>query len=200
MTSIFQPYLPGLTAIGQRGWGKVLRQVEFDSVALDAIPDLGAMDLLKIDIQGGETLVFQGAETVLAAAVVVIVELRYLRLYEEEPMLGGVDCELRRQGFYLHKFMFNKSKALPNSQSARLNRKKVADQLVDGDGVYVRNIAEPERLSDEQLKHLAILASSVFSSHSLVLSCLDRLVERGVAAADLPARYVDTLPDNLRRN
>ena len=93
----------------------------------------------------------------------------------------------------------NKSKALPNSQSARLNRKKVADQLVDGAGVYVRNIAEPERLSDDQLKHLAILAASVFSSHSLALSSLDRLVERGVVAADLPARYVDTLPDTLRR-
>ena len=62
----------------------------------------------------------------------------------------------------------------------------------------IRNIAEPEKLSDQQFIHLAILAASVFHSHSLVLFCLDELVRRGVAQPDLPGRYVDLLPENLR--
>lgn len=198
MTSIFDPYKPGLRAIGQKGWAKVVETVAFQTVALDNIPDLAPFDLLKIDIQGGETLVFEGAETVLKSAVAVIVELRYLRLYLGEPMLGGVDNELRRQGFYLHKFMFNKSKGLPNSQSDRLRRLKVSDQLVDGDGVYLRNIAEPGLMTNAQLMHLAILAASVFESHTVVLYCLDELIRRNAAPADLPARYVDLLPMALR--
>ena len=98
MTSIFEPYVEGLALLGQPGLAKVRKRIVFDTVALDAISDLPEFDLLKIDIQGGETLVFQGGERVMAACMVVIVELRYLRLYLGEPMMGGVDNELRRKG------------------------------------------------------------------------------------------------------
>lgn len=198
MTSIFEPYVNGLALLGISGLAKVRSRVVFDTVALDSVSDLPDFDLLKIDIQGGESLVFQGAERVMTDCMVVIVELRYLQLYLGEPMMGGVDSELRRQGFGLHRFMFNKAMALPNSQAGRLKGKQMADQLIDGDGVYIRNIAEPEKISDQQFIHLAILAASVFFSHSLVLFCLDELVRRGAALADLPARYVDLLPEKLR--
>jgi hypothetical protein len=46
--------------------------------------------------------------------------------------------------------------------------------------------------------HLAVLAATVFSSHSATLYALDELVQRGVVPADLPARYVDALPDTLK--
>ena len=51
---------------------------------------------------------------VLSEAVAVIIELRYLQLYEGEPMMGGVDEVLREQGFMLHKFLFNKSRQMTN--------------------------------------------------------------------------------------
>jgi len=187
-----------LRAIGHPGWAKVTGKIGLDTVALDQAIDLLPFDLMKIDIQGGENLVFAGAERVLGTAVAVIVELRYLRMYEGEPMLGGVDSELRRQGFYLHKFMFNKSKMLVHSQADRVKTKRMQDQLLDGDGIYLRNIAEPDKLSNDQLKHLALLAAAVFDSHSLALYCVDALAARGAVAADLASRYVDTLPAELR--
>ena len=196
--SVFEPYLPGTRLIPLRGWHKIVDKIGFDTVRLDDAAEVGQFDLLKIDIQGGECDVFRGARKALAAATVVIVELRYFRLYEQEPMMGGVDCELRAQGFELHKFRFNKSRALVNSQTHRLRHAKVRDQLIDGDAVYVRDITRPERLSDAQLTHLAILASAVFDSHSLVLFCLDELVRRGTADSSLPARYVDALPAEFR--
>ena len=199
MTSIFDPYLPGLRSVGMRSLGKVKDKVALDTVALDATTDLPAFDMMKIDIQGGEALVFQGAERVMATCVAVIVELRYMRLYLGEPMVGGIDTELRRQGFYLHKFMFNMSKMLRNSQADRLDKSQLADQLIDGDGIYLRNIAEPEKLSDDQLKHLAILGGTVFDSHSLVLYCLDALVDRKAVSKHLPAAYVDLLPAHCRQ-
>lgn len=197
-TSVFEPHLPGMKFLGGATWGQITERIGMDTVALDQAEGVGEFDLLKIDIQGGEVEVFKGAEQALKQAMVVIVELRYFRLYEGEPMLGGVDDELRRQGFYLHKFLFNKSTRLPNSQSHRLHRRRTRDQLIDGDAVYLRDMGQLATYSDAQVMHLCVTASAVFGSHTLVLHCLDDLVRRGVVAADMPARYVDAMPAELR--
>jgi len=200
MTSIFPPYLAGLKSVAWARMGLVRGATRLQTVALDEVAGLPPFDLMKIDIQGAEKLAFQGARRMLSQAVAVIVELRYQRLYAGEPMLGDTDMELTGQGFCLHRFLFNKSRMLLHSQAARVRRRNMADQLIDGDAVYLRNIAEPEALGDDQLRHLAILACSVFQSHSLVLYCLDELVRRKQAARDLPKRYVDALPAQLRRD
>lgn len=199
MTSIFPPDAASMAVIGKPRWSKVISEVDMLTVALDDLPDLPPFDALKIDIQGGETLVFNSAKRVLATAVCVIVELRYLRLYHGEPMLHGVDAALREQGFELHKFLSNKSSPLANSQLARLNRRRVADQLIDGDGVYIRDLSRLAAYTVSQLNHLALLAASVINSHSLALFALDELVRRGAASPDLPGAYVDALPQMLRR-
>ena len=196
-TSLFPPYLPTHGCISRPRWSQ-LRHVEpIDTVALDAIPDLGPCDLLKIDIQGGEQMVFDHATRSMAQTMAVIVEVRYLQLYAGEPMLGGVDVSLRRQGFTLHKILFNKALSFPHSQAARLNRRRVMDQLLDGDAVYIRDPGMIAEWTDGQVMHLALLAATVFESHSLVLWALDEAVRRDCCPADLPAAYVDHLPESL---
>jgi FkbM family methyltransferase len=198
LTSIFPPHLPGLAALGRPRWARVRERIAMQTLALDAIPDLAPCDLLKIDIQGGEKLVFDNATRVLSEAVAVIVELRYMQLYEGEPMAGGVDETLRQQGFMLHKFMFNKSQPMPHSQAARLNRRRTADQLIDGDAVYLRHPGRIGEFTDAQVMHLALLAASVFDSHSAALYAVDELVRRGLVPKDLPERYADALPGALQ--
>lgn len=198
LTSVYDPYIPGMEYLGKPGWGQITDHIGVDTLALDQTDAVGEFDLMKIDIQGGDVDVFKGGEQALKQAMVVIVELRYFRLYEEEPMLGGVDDELRRQGFYPHKFLFNKSIGLPNSQSDRLHRRRTRDQLIDGDAVYLRDMGKLATYSEMQVKHLCVTASAVFGSHSLVLHCLDSLVRRDVVPTDLPARYVDAMPAELR--
>lgn len=198
MGSVYDPYLPGTKLIPFRNWHQIVDRVPVRTVALDTSPDIKPFDLLKIDIQGGEVDVFRGGRTILSGAVAVIVELRYFRLYEGEPMLGGVDIELRDQGFELHKFRFNKARGLRNSQSHRLKRRRTADQLIDGDAIYVRDISRPEHMTDDQLARLAILSNAVFDSHTLCLVCLDELVRRGRIEPAIPAQYVDSLPPDLR--
>lgn len=197
-TSFFTPHRPAVRLMGHSRWARIRESVTLDTVALDAIPDLAPFDLLKIDIQGGEPLVFDNASRVLQEAVAVIVELRFMQLYDGEPMMGGVDECLRRHGFQIHKFLFNKRKALPHSQFSRLSRRKTPDQLIDGDAVYLRHPGKIEAYSDAQLMHLALLAASVFESHSVALYALDELVRRKLIPADMPARYVDALPEKMR--
>lgn len=197
MTSFLPAYDAGQKAIAMRPWSTLLEQIAFDTKRLDDA-GLGAFDLLKIDVQGAEVEVLAHAEKALAAASVIIVELGFFRLYEGEPMMGGVDATLRAMGFELHKFLFTKTRSLRNSQSGRLRHRFMRDQLIDGDAVYVRDVSKIEAFSDEQLAHLAILASGVFESHSLALFCLDHLAQRGVITPSLPSLYVDNLPKAMR--
>ena len=199
MTSVFPPNQAALRAISLARWGKLVGSEEMQTVAIDADDRVGPFDLMKIDIQGGEVDVFKGAEAALKAATAVIVELRYFPLYDGEPMMGGVDVELRRQGFSFHKFLHTNVRTFPNSQSARLRSLRMRDQAIDGDAVYLRNLDRLPECDDAQLKHLCITASAVFASHALVLHVLDLLVARGAADAGLPAAYVDALPASLRK-
>lgn len=200
LTSVYPPYEGAFTFLGRSRRNMALREtVPLQTKRLDDIEDFPEFDLLKIDIQGGEVAVFQGGEARLASATVVITEVRFYPIYEDEPMLGGLDIELRRQGFELHKFLFEKEKVIPNSQIDRLKRVHHRNQLIDGDAVYIRDLGKLETYSDEDLKHLAITAALVFESHDLALFCLDRLIERDAAPSSLPARYVDLLPKELTK-
>ncbi len=198
MTSFLHADEAGQKVVAMRPWSKLLEEIDFDTKTLDGSPELGAIDLLKIDIQGAECEVLDHSSQALREATIVIAELRYFRLYEGEPMMGGLDTALRGLGFELHKFLFAKTRSLRNSQSGRLKHRYFRDQLIDGDAVYLRDLTKVGSFSNDMLMHLAILASAVLESHSLVLFCLDHLVARGVAPADLPARYVDHLPAEMR--
>lgn len=193
-TSVYPAYKPSVGVLALRDWTDVVEQVKLRTVRLDDLAGLPPFDMLKIDIQGGEADVFRGAERVMAQAVAVIVELRYSRLYEDEPMLGGVDAELTRQGFALHKFIGTKSRPLRNSQSGRLRKRRISDQLLDGDAVYLRDPAGIAGWTTDQVARLAILSSQVFASHSVALYCLDELVRRKAVPDETAARYADALP------
>lgn len=200
LTSVFPANEAALGFLGRsEGNIRLVDTVEMDTVRIDDIEEIDAFELLKIDIQGGEVAVFEGAARKLQGAVAVIPEVRFYPLYEGEPMLGGVDQALRALGFQFHKFLFQKAKVLPSSQIGRLRRAHHRNQLIDGDAVYIRDLGRPEAVSDDDLKHLAILAASVFESHDLALHCLDHLVARGAVGAGLPEAYADALPEALRR-
>ena len=64
------------------------------------------------------------------------------------------------------------------------------NQLLEGDMVYVRDFIVPTNLSDEQLKHLALITHHVYSSFDLTLRCLLYLQQRGRLSASIPKNYI----------
>jgi FkbM family methyltransferase len=198
-SSVFEPNLAAMAFLGSPHWGEVSNRVDMTTVTLDQLPECADIDLLKIDIQGGELAVFRGGRATLAHATAVITELRYFPLYVDEPMFGDQDVELRKQGFELHKLTHVNARCLPSSKRDLLVRHEVKDQMIDGDAVYVRDLVNLPSMSDEKVKHLCILSCSVFKSHSLALLLIDELVRRDCADPNLPGRYVDTLPAKLVR-
>ncbi|SDH95118.1 FkbM family methyltransferase [Lutimaribacter saemankumensis] len=173
-------------------------EVDLTLDSLDSMPELPAIDCLKVDAQGAEVDVIDGARSKLSGAVAVVAEMRFYRLYDGEPALHDLDRSLRDQGFVLHRFLHQKSRMLGNSQAARLNRRAIGSQLIDGDAVYIRNPEDRSAVTDTQLAHLALLADGVFGSHDLVLWCLDELASRGVVPGKVAAKYVDKLPEGLK--
>ncbi len=198
MTSIFEPYGPASATLGRPRMFRVVERIPMQTVALDSVAEISRFDLLKIDIQGGEVAVFEGAAEKIKQAIAVIVELRHLQLYDGEPMASGVDMDLRKRGFVIHKFIFNKSLPISNSQQHRLKLIHAREQLIDGDAVYIRGLMELKTIDVEGLLHLSVVASGVFFSQTVVLACLDELARRKVIEQTLASRYVDALPLRLR--
>ena len=73
------------------------------------------------------------------------------------------------------------------------------NQVIDADAIYIRDPGGWESWSNEQLKHMAISAATIFESHDLALFCLDKLVVRKAIPADMPEAYVDCLPPELTK-
>jgi FkbM family methyltransferase len=166
---------------------------------LDDIDSIERMDLLKIDVQGAERMIFENGTARLSEAVAVITELRMFPLYEREPLMDEEIRALSSLGFRFHKYRFVKQQMIDNSQSARLRPRRIASQALDGDAVFIRDLRDPASVSDTHLQALATLADAVFESFDLTLHCLDILVERRNIAPDVPEAYVNLLPVDLRR-
>lgn len=198
-SSLFAPDGGQIKALGH--WEKALTVVSeapTTTLRLDDVEDMVAPDMLKMDTQGAELVILEGGLNTLAETVVIMPELRFFRLYEGEPMLGRVDQQLRDMGFMFHKLLPATSLRLMSSRIERLRPGPTRNQMIDADAIYIRDIARPDALTDQQIAHLALLADSVFGSFDLVLRCLDLLTERGEYSAELIDTYIDKLPDKFR--
>ncbi|MEX0285691.1 MAG: FkbM family methyltransferase [Paracoccaceae bacterium] len=189
---------PSARYLGRPLWAEpetgAIETVQMDLVALDDLDDLPAPDVLKIDIQGGELDVFRHGRKKLAECVAVVSEVRFYRIYEDEPLWAEVDLELRSQGFALNKIQFAKTTTVKNSRRRWLRHRGQGSQMVDGDAVYIRNPEGISEWSDEQVRQLAIAAGCVFQSHDVACMCLDELVRRDLAPSGVTRRYVNALP------
>lgn len=191
-TSLLEPNpaLPAFTGHFRHGMS-VRETVEMDTMPLDGI-DLPQPDLIKIDIQGSEVDVFRSGPGIVAGALAVITEVAALPLYQDQPLLDDQMRELRGAGFHLHKFLFLKSVKLRRPAIGGLKRGH-RSQLIDGDAVFVRGLMDLEGMDTEALKHIAILADTVFGSVDLAALVVDVLTERGALAAGSSKAYVDVV-------
>jgi len=160
---------------------------------LDDVTEIRHLDFLKVDVQGAELAVFRGGHGKLARAVAIQTEVSFVTLYENQPALGEVDVELRAQGFVPHTTAAVKLWPIA-PYVAGGNPRQALNQLLEADLVYVRDFSRPERLDDEQLKHLALIAHHCYQSYDLALRCVVHLEERGAVTKGSRERYLQSLP------
>ena len=155
---------------------------------LDDIPEIDAVDFLKIDIQGGELSVLRAGREKLSRAVAVQTEVGFHRLYRDQPTFADVDLELRAQGFVPHQFVTTRTWPMaPIVWADPLQR--AARQLVEADVLYVRDPVRLNVLDAEQVARLALVADIVYGSFGLALRCVLELIHRGVLDGSTEDEY-----------
>lgn len=155
---------------------------------LDDVQEIDRIDLLKIDIQGGELSALRAGRRQLSGAVAVQTEVGFHRIYREQPTFADVDLELRDQGFVPHQFVSTRTwPVAPVVWADPLQG--AARQLVEADILYVRDPVRTEDLSDAQLARMALISDVVYGSFGLALRCVLELIARGLLDPDTERAY-----------
>ncbi len=193
MSSLLDPD-PRMLAMfpGFNEYGRVIAHIPVETRTLDSISEIPHLDMLKIDVQGAELAVFRNGSARLIDAVAIQSEVSFMPLYKNQPSFADIDRVLRPLGFVPHMYAnLNKRMILPihdaNRPYAGVN------QLLEADIVYVRDFTQPEKMSNEQLKHLAMIAHHCYGSYDLVGNCLHHLMARGAVAPDALGGYLGAL-------
>ncbi len=79
--------------------------LEVEQVTLDSFcakNRINQIDILKLDIQGGELLAFQGAEELLRAQAIkcIFCEVEFRSLYKDQPLFWDISSYLSSMGYY----------------------------------------------------------------------------------------------------
>ena len=148
--------------------------------------------MLKIAIQGGELAVFRHGHKKLAEAVAIQTKVSFVTCSQSHAPFGEVDSELRSQGFIPHCFTELKRSPIGSAPVGSGNRPP-PNQLTEADVVYVRDFAHPDVMTDEQLKHLALIAHHCYGSIDLTLRCVVLLEDRQVLETGSAQRYLSLL-------
>ncbi len=193
MTSLLEPdpttlgLFPTLQPLGV-----VIERVPIETRRLDDIDEIAHLDLLKIAIQGGELAVLRHGHMKLAEAVAIQTKVSFVTWHQSQPPFGEVDSALRSQGFIPHCFAELRRSPIGNVPVGGTTAPP-SNQLTEADVVYVRDFAQPDVMTDEQLKHLALIAHHCYGSIDLTVRCVVLLEQRQVLETGTAQRYLSLL-------
>ena len=154
-------------------------------------------DFIKLDIQGGELAVLQGAEGTLDQCLGLEVEVEFLHLYENQPLFGDICAFLQAKGMEFIDFTsFNRWERTVY---------RGLGQCVFGDALFLR---APEGLIsafekgifgiDHVKRYLAVLR--IYSRLDLLKQTLNLLAKGGHHLDDDYLRNVDAIIRRLEKH
>ncbi|NJK60670.1 MAG: FkbM family methyltransferase [Oscillatoriales cyanobacterium SM2_1_8] len=97
-SSLYRPNLAIAHRFGMDSWLAVEQELPVTTTTLDAVyrqHQLRAPDVLRVDVQGAELAVLQGATAILPHVLAIEVEVEFLPLYEGQPLFPDLDRFLR---------------------------------------------------------------------------------------------------------
>merc|ERR1712217_615603 len=154
----------------------VVSRTPIDTKRLDdLLPELfGSIDYLKLDVQGYELAVLQGAETALKDVLVVHTEVEFVEIYDKQPLFAEVDQFLRRAGFVFHRFSEIQGRPMKPLHFLSDPLRPISQQLW-ADAVYVRDMWDLSNHSKEQLLKTACILHEVYHSYDVVHHVLAKM-------------------------
>jgi FkbM family methyltransferase len=138
---------------------------------LDDVAEVERIDLLKVDVQGSELVIFQNGRKLLSRAVAIQTEVSFLPIYHGQPSHGEIDVELRALGFIPHHYLHAKTFAM-------VGHDDFSRQLIDGDVLYLRDFTRPDLMDDDQLEQMAAVCRHCYGALDIARHCLVALEGR----------------------
>jgi FkbM family methyltransferase len=184
MTSLLKPHRKNLSYLTDfETFGSVVQEKSISTSTLDDIQEVKAVDYVKIDTQGSELTIIQGGKEKIKNCVVIQIEVSFFALYEDQPNFSAIDNALSSLGFMLHKI--EAIKRWPISPY----RSPAANQVLEGDFVYVKDFRQDASFSLGQWLKMAYILHYCYKSYDLAAFCLRRIMETGNLSSDRCAAY-----------
>lgn len=200
MTSTLKPDEDNLNLFNEFPYlGTVNDVIKIDTIRLDDIKEVDKVDFLKIDVQGGELDIFKSGVNKLKNAVAIHTEVSFIPLYEGQPTFGEVDVYLRSIGFIPHAATAIKRWPL-SPMVINGNTRHPLNQLLEADMLYVRDFTQPDNMTSEQWKTLALIAHNCYKSFDLAIRCINICEEEGYLPSGTVNRYLEIVNFELNKN
>ncbi len=145
---------------------QVTDRAEESTMRLDDLEEIRGADYLKIDVQGSEIDVFDGAHELLRNDFVIVhTEVCFVPLYIDQPLFAEVDQSLRRHGFLFHRFSrVNLCGRALKPLFIKGKENEPISQALWADAVYVKDFNKFNELSSDKLLKMAIILHDVYRS------------------------------------
>lgn len=138
VSSIFKPNRDFLDKFPESDRFDIVGHKRIEADTLDDVTKFHGIvdvDFIKIDTQGSELFVLQGArETIKNHAFGLEIEVEFVEMYKNQPLFGEVDGWIRKQGFHL----FDIQNCYWKRTTGRGCRNK-RGQIIFGNALYLRN-------------------------------------------------------------
>ncbi len=148
---------------------QVVKRCTVSTKRLDDINEVQNADYLKIDVQGAEVDVFNGAKNLLADIMIIHTEVEFVPMYIDQPLFAEVDQILRKNGFLFHKFMYKQMAGRTfKPLIIENNIYQPLSQALWSDAIYVKDFLHYDQTLPEKLLKLAVILHDVYGSYDFV--------------------------------
>lgn len=168
MTSSLYPPDPEVMGRFHNLWElcETVAEEPLQTVRLDDVAEADDCDFLKLDVQGAELLVLEGAPQTLETTLGLITEVNFLPIYKGQALFADVDIELRSHGLSFHTLV---------GGGARPYRPLIKEdnpnlgfaQVIWSNALYFRDASDFPTLAQSQpeaLLKLAVLAHELYGA------------------------------------
>jgi FkbM family methyltransferase len=196
MSSLLEPNIPLMERFQHlANISEVVMTQNLPTTRLDDIAELGEIDFLQLDVQGGELEVLRGAERLIKSCVIIQTEVEFLPLYKDQPLYSDIDRHLRDRGFWLHTFRGMNGRCF-KPMLVREDPLIAINQVLWADATFAIDFRTIESMPTERLKKYALLLHDIYGSADLCLTILIELDRRTGHKHDLEGRYLERLPSD----
>lgn len=197
MTSSLYPPDPEVMGRFHNLWElcETVAQEPLETMRLDDVAEAGDCDFLKLDVQGAEKLVLEGAPRTLATTLGLITEVNFLPIYKGQALFADVDIEVRSHGLSFHTLVGGGARPYrPLIKEANPNLG--FGQVIWSNALYFRDAGAFPALARSQpgaLLKIAVLAHELYGAFdfaALALQHFGAAQKQGLATAYIRALMV----------